>query len=207
MAQDAIPDDEVQGAIADAPADGVAVVVLAVIPAAAAVLGAILAVSLEARVAILVWAEAVEILALAAALVEMRAGVEEWVSIQVAAPERVESLVAAVRVWMPASVVLDAPPVWAALDAFLVEVASGESLAALGLACRCLDVLCSVPDESHSQDARRWPAFRHSWDVCYWLVFRWWDAFRSRAAYCLPDVRRQRDENPAVARREFSCRH
>ena len=123
MAQDAIPDDEVQGAIADAPADGVAVVVLAVIPAAAAVLGAILAVLLEARVSILVWAEAVEILALAAALVEMRAGVEEWVSIQVAAAERVESRVAAVRVWMPASVVLDAPPVWAALDAFLVEVA------------------------------------------------------------------------------------
>jgi hypothetical protein len=142
--------------------------------------------------------EAAAIPALAAALVEMRAGVEVWVSIQVAAAERVESRVAAVRVWIPALV---------ALDAFLVEVASGESLAALGLACRCLDVQYSVPDESHSQDARRWPAFRHSWDVCYWVVFRWWDAFRSRAAYCLPDVRRQRDESPAVARREFSCHH
>ncbi|HEY5256644.1 MAG TPA: hypothetical protein VIJ53_18465 [Acidobacteriaceae bacterium] len=61
--------------------------------------------------------EVAAIPAFAAAPVEMRAEVEERVLIQVAAAERVESRVAAVRVWIPALV---------ALDAFLVEAASGE---------------------------------------------------------------------------------
>lgn len=166
--------------ISDAPADVVAVAVLAEVLDEAPVQGAIqdeVAVRAETLDGVAVQGATlgeVEVVA----LVLMLASVVVPVEFQVAAAEQ------------------DVFPAWVGLAASPVEVAPGESPAVPDLAFHWRDVRYSVPVGWCLQDARQSPVFRRSRDV-----------YSSPAWHHLPVVWRQPDENPADAPRESCDRH
>ena len=176
--------------IADAPADVVAVAVLAEVLDEAPVQGAI-----QDEVAVR-----------AATLDEaaVQGGIQVEVVVQGATLGEVEVVA---LVLMLASVVVpvefqvaaaeqDVFPAWVGLAASPVEVAPGESPAVPDLAFHWRDVRYSVPVGWCLQDARQSPVFRRSRDV-----------YSSPAWHHLPVVWRQPDENPADAPRESCDRH
>ena len=186
--------------IADAPADVVAVAVLAEVLDEAPVQGAIqdeVAVRAETLDGVAVQGATLDEAPVQGAIpVAVVARAETLGEVEVVALVLMLASVAVPVEFQVAAAEQDVFPAWVGLAASPVEVAPGESPAVPDLAFHWRDVRYSVPVGWCLQDARQSPVFRRSRDV-----------YSSPAWHHLPVVWRQPDENPADAPRESCDRH